>query len=982
MSTGEFMKEKNNEIVHGFRLCYKEYLEEIHGTAYYFIYEKTQTPLLYLSNDDNNKVFHIAFKTPSDNSTGVAHITEHSVLDGSRKYPVKEPFVELVKGSVNTFLNAMTYPDKTVYPVASTNDKDFMNLIDVYLDGVFYPNIYNNKKIFEQEGWHYQLNSRQDPLTYNGVVYNEMKGVYSSPEEILQNELMKQLYPDTIYGKESGGFPDEIPDLSYEEFLNFHRTFYHPSNAFIYFYGNGDIQKHLAYLDQEYLSNYEYKAIDSEIKIQEPFSHPVESKGYYPLSGQKQLDHKNYLTVGWVLNDLKDSWLAFDILAGILLGENSYPLKKALLDLNICDDINYSYTTSMQQPYFSITLKNVETGSKKKVLSTIDKVLKQICQEGIDPQLLKAGINSTAFALKEKDFGTYPSGLMFGLELMDTWLYHQDPLNHLRTDQALEHVNQMAHHGGFEKMIAQFLIHNPHQAVVTLIPDPDLASKNAKKLSEKLNCYRASLSDKEIDAIIQETHELAAYQNREDTPEQLATIPKLELSDLDTKAKASKLTRGLLNDRFVLWHPVPTNGVVYLKFYFDIHAIPQEDLPILGILNKLLFNVRTDLYSVNEMDQAIQIYTGGISTNLEVLDSVQKAGQYRAYLSIGGKALIDQLDVLLQLMIQGMTASHFDEKDIIKAILQEHQIKFENQFLTSGNVLASQRLQSYYSQSAALYQQLGGIDFGRFLSSICQQFDVKFEQLSTQLTSVFDRIFNLQNLTLSISCEEENQNKVYHAVRTILEKLKNNILDNYDYHFVTEKLNEGIMTSSKVNYVAKGFNIQELGHDYNGTLFVLKTIMDMGYLWNRVRVKGGAYGTGLSISKSGDLIFTSYRDPHVKQTIQAYNQAGAYVKEMQMSQRELEKAIIGSISTKDHPLSLAMQSYVEDRQFFTDQTPDWIQEERDQILGTTVNDLRDCGDIINAVVDQNALCVIGNEEKIRQNQEIFDELTYIQKESK
>ncbi|MCH4072943.1 insulinase family protein [Pseudoramibacter sp.] len=975
------MKERNDEMIHGFKLCHKEYLEEIHGTAYYFVYEKTQTPLLYLSNDDNNKVFHIAFKTPSNNSTGVAHITEHSVLDGSRKYPVKEPFVELVKGSVNTFLNAMTYPDKTVYPVASTNDKDFMNLIDVYLDAVFYPNIYKNKKIFEQEGWHYQLNNRQDTLTYNGVVYNEMKGVYSSPEEILQNELMKQLYPDTIYGKESGGFPDEIPDLSYEEFLDFHRKFYHPSNAFIYFYGDGDIPKHLAYLDREYLSNFEYKEVDSEIKLQQPFSHPVESKAYYPLSGQKQLDHKNYLTIGWVLNDLKDSWLAFDILANILLGENSYPLKKALLDLNICEDINYSYTTSMQQPYFSITLKNIEAGKQEEVLSTVNKVLKQICRDGIDPKMLKAGINSTVFALKEKDFGTYPSGLMFGLELMDTWLYHQDPLSHLRIDQAIEHVNQLAQHGGFEKMIDRFLIHNSHQAVVTLIPDVDLASKNAKKLSAKLDRFRSGLSDNQIDDIVKETHDLFAYQNREDTPEQLATIPKLELSDLDKKAKPSKSTRGLLDDRFVLWHPSETNGIVYLKFYFDIHAIAQEDLPILGILNKLLFNVRTDMYSVNEMDQAIQIYTGGISTNLEVLDSVQHTGQYRAYLSIGGKALISQLDVLLQLMMQGMTASHFDEQDIIRAILQEHQIKFENQFLTSGNAIASQRLQSYYSQSAALYQQLGGIDFGRFLSMTCRRYDEEFDQLSRQLSKVFNNIFNLQNLTLSISCDPENQNKVYHAVRENLEKFNNTAAKKYAYHFVTEKLNEGIMTSSKINYVAKGYNIQELGYHYNGALFVLKTIMDMGYLWNRVRVKGGAYGTGMSVSKSGDLIFSSYRDPHVLQTVQAYDQAGAYVKEMQMSQRELEKAIIGSISTKDHPLSSAMQSYVEDRQFFTDQTPEWIQEERDQILSTTVKDLRDCGEKIDAAIDQNALCVIGNEEKIRKNQEIFNELTYIQKES-
>lgn len=975
------MEYQIDQVIHGFKLSHKEYLKDIQGTAYYFEYQKTHTPLLYLSNQDNNKVFHIAFRTPSNNSTGVAHIIEHSVLDGSRKYPVKEPFVELVKGSVNTFLNAMTYPDKTVYPVASTNDKDFMNLIDVYLDAVFYPNIYKNKKIFEQEGWHYHLENPNGTMNYNGVVYNEMKGVYSSPEEILQNELFKQLYPDSIYGKESGGFPDDIPDLSYDEFLNFHRKFYHPSNAYIYLYGDGDIEAHLKYLDEAYLSDFDFQKVDSQIKLQPYFSKPVESSSYYPLSGETQLNNKNYLTIGWVLKDLKDDWLAFDILTNILLGENSYPLKKALLDLNICEDISYSYTTSMRQPYFAITLKNMmdETENIDRVQATISNVLSRLVEKGIDQKMLEAGINSAIFEIKEKDFGSYPPGLMFGLELMDTWLYDQDPLSHMRMDDAIKHVKAMAENGGFERLIDKQLIQNHHCAVVTLKPDPGLASKNAKALSERLEKYQSSLSDDEIDGIVKDTKELLAYQNREDTPENLATIPKLELSDLNAKARVPQIARGMMDDCFVLWHPAPTDGIVHLKFYFDIRTVAQEDLAVLGILNKLLFNVRTDRYAVDEMDQMIQIHTGGISTNLEVLDDVQSEGQYQAYLSIGGKALIDQIDHLLELLVQGMTASHFDEKEIIEAILQEHRTKFENRFLTSGNVLASQRLQSYYSQSAALYQQLGGIDFGRNLTAICQDYEINFDDLSRKLLRVYRQVINRNHVKLSITCEPVNQNKIYHKVKRCLQSIDNNEQTLYSYHFETEKKNEGFMTSSKINYVTKGFNIKRLGYDYKGSLFVLKTIMDMGYLWNRVRVKGGAYGTGFSVSKAGDLIFTSYRDPHVANTLQVYDEAGKYVSEMQISQRELEKAIIGSISTKDHPLSLAMQSYVADRQFLTRQTPEWTQIERDQILSTTVDDLRKCGEIIDAAMRQNALCVIGNEEKIRENQERFNELTFIQK---
>ncbi|MQM72927.1 MAG: peptidase M16 [Eubacteriaceae bacterium] len=978
------MEYQIDQVIHGFRLRHKEYLKEIQGTAYYFEYQKTHTPLLYLSNQDNNKVFHIAFRTPSNNSTGVAHIIEHSVLDGSRKYPVKEPFVELVKGSVNTFLNAMTYPDKTVYPVASTNDKDFMNLIDVYLDAVFYPNIYQNKKIFEQEGWHYHLEDPKDKMTYNGVVYNEMKGVYSSPEEILQNELFKQLYPDSIYGKESGGFPDNIPDLTYDEFLDFHHKFYHPSNAYIYFYGDGDMEEHLKYLDEAYLSDFDYQEIDSQIALQPLFSKPAESSAYYPLSGATELNNKNYLTIGWVLNNLKDDWLAFDILTNILLGENSYPLKKALLDLNICEDISYSYTTAMRQPYFAITLKNMVGGTENKdrVRSTIKKVLQRLVKEGIDKKMLEAGINSAAFEIKEKDFGSYPPGLMFGLELMDTWLYDQDPLSHLRMDDAIAHVKTMAENGEFEKLINTQLIQNEHRAIVTLKPDPELAAKNAKALSDRLTKYQSSLSEQEIDGIVKETKDLLAYQNREDAPEDLATIPKLELSDLNAKVQTSQIARGMMDDCFVLWHPAPTDGIVYLKFYFDIRTIAQEDLAVLGILNKLLFNVRTDLYGVDEMDQMIQIHTGGISTNLEVLDDVQCEGQYQAYLSIGGKALIDQVDYLLELLFQGMTASHFDEKEIIEAILQEHRTKFENRFLTSGNVLASQRLQSYYSQSAALYQQLGGIDFGRKLSAICQSYDTSFDELSQKLLHVYKQVINRNHVKLSITCEPAQQNKIYHKVNQHLQSIDNSEQPIHTYQFDTKTANEGFMTSSKVNYVTKGFNIKRLGYEYNGSLFVLKTIMDMGYLWNRVRIKGGAYGTGFSISKAGDLIFTSYRDPHVANTLKAYDEAGQYVSDMQISQRELEKAIIGSISAKDHPLSLAMQSYVADRQFLTRQTQEWTQIERDQILSTTEADLRKCGKIIDAAMHQNALCVIGNEEKIRKNQELFNELTFIQKQSK
>lgn len=970
-------KFKLNQTYHGFTLKRREYLDSIQGTAYYFVYEKTKTPLLYIANDDNNKVFHIAFRTPSGNSTGVAHINEHAVLCGSRKYPVKEPFVELVKGSLNTFLNAMTYPDKTVYPVASTNDKDFMNLMDVYLDAVFYPNIYQKEEIFKQEGWHYHLEKPEDPITYNGVVYNEMKGVYSSPEEVLHNELFKQLYPDSIYGQESGGYPDNIPDLTRQDFLDFHLRFYHPSNALIYLYGDGDMDGHLAYLDAAYLSHFEFKEIDSQICLQKPLTAMRHATATYPLSGEKDLKQKDYLTIGWVLNDLKDDWLAFDILTNVLLGDNSYPLKKALLDLDISDDISYSYTTSMAQPYFAISLKNTDHTKETLIRETIEKTLRNLVENGLDPKSLEAGINSAAFTIKEQDFGAYPRGLMFGLELMDTWLYGKDPLEHLRYDDALDRIRQMQQNHGFEDLIQRLLLNNPHAAMVSITPDPELSVKKEAALSQQLADYKHQLDDDGIKALVDQTQALLAYQSKQDTNEALETIPKLSLDDLGKSAREMPLVRGTMDQNLVLWHPAETTGLVYIKLMFDVRTIAQEDLPVLGLLNKLLFNVDTKSYDVETLNQEIQIKTGGISSSLESFDHTVQAERYRPMLTISGKVLQEHLPDLMALMIEGMTASLFDNRKIIGDIIQEQHVAAESKFLSAGNTVAVQRLQSYYSQSAALYQKVGGVDFGRYLAKLDHALEDQFETLTTALDRVARQMFNRDHMTISITCEPKIQNRVYHQVKTAVDALPKKAVSLHSYRFDTSVLNEGFMTAAKINYVAKGFNIKKLGHSYNGAFFVLKTIMGMDYLWNRIRLQGGAYGAAFGIARSGELAFSSYRDPQLTKSLTAYDGAGQYIKHLDMTQRELEKYIIGAISAKDHPVSQAMTSYMADSMYLTGITTENRQRERDEILSVKLQDLRDCGEIVDEAMQQNNLCVVGNEELIKNNQEIFNNVTYI-----
>lgn len=970
-------KFKLNQTYHGFTLKQQEYLDSVQGTAYYFVYGKTQTPLLYIANDDHNKVFHIAFRTPSNNSTGVAHINEHTVLCGSRKYPLKEPFVELIKGSLNTFLNAMTYPDKTVYPVASTNDKDFMNLMDVYLDAVFYPNIYQKEEIFKQEGWHYHLEKPEDPITYNGVVYNEMKGVYSSPEEVLHNELLKQLYPDSIYGKESGGYPDNIPDLAYQDFLDFHSRFYHPSNAFIYLYGDGDMDAHLAYLDAEYLSHFEYKEIDSRIRLQRPLTAMRHATATYPFSGEKDLKQKDYLTIGWVLNDLGDDWLAFDILTNVLLGDNSYPLKKALLDLDISDDISYSYTTSMEQPYFAISFKNTDHTKEELIGATIEKTLTDLVKNGIDPKNLEAGINSAAFTIKEQDFGSYPKGLMFGLELMDTWLYGGDPLDHLRYDDALDRIHQMQKNRGFEDLIQRLLLNNHHAATVSITPDPELSAKKETALSQQLADYKDQLSDNEIKTLVDQTQTLLAYQSSPDTNEALETIPKLSLDDLGKAAREIPFARGTMDQHLVLWHPAETAGIVYVKLMFDVRTIAQEDLPVLGLLNKLLFNVNTKSYDVETLNREIQIKTGGISSSIESFDHTVRAGDYRPVLTISGKVLQEHLPDLMALMIEGITASLFDNRKIIGDIIQEQHMAAESKFLSAGNTVAVQRLQSYYSQSAALYQKVGGVDFGRYLARLDKALEDQFETLAADLNRVAYQVFNRNHMTISITCEPSIQNRVYHQVKTAMDTLPQKAVSLHTYRFNTEVLNEGFMTAAKINYVAKGFNIKKLGHSYNGAFFVLKTTIGMDYLWNRIRLQGGAYGAAFGIARSGELAFSSYRDPQLAKSLATYNGAGQYIRRLDMTQRELEKYIIGAISAKDHPVSQAMTSHMADSMYLTGITAEDRQRERDEILSVKLQDLRDCGEIVDEAMQQNNLCVVGNEELIRNNQEIFNNVTYI-----
>lgn len=964
---------------HGFTLLREENIEEVNGVARFFEHDKTGARLIYISNDDDNKVFHIGFRTPSDNSTGVAHIMEHSVLCGSRKYPVKEPFVELAKGSMNTFLNAMTYPDKTVYPIASTNDKDFMNLMDVYLDAVFYPDIYNTPHIFHQEGWHYHLENKEDPITYNGVVYNEMKGVYSSPEEVLQRKIFQTLYPDSIYGEESGGYPENIPDLTFEDFAAFHKKLYHPSNSYIYLYGDGDMDAHLKYLDEAYLSQFDRADIDSEIPIQVPFEEMAVASDSYPIPSDEDQKNKDYLSLSYVLENEPtfEDILAFDVLGHILLGANSAPLKKVLLDLNICKEVDYAYSSSMKQPYFSIVLKHTDEKYKELFIETVEKTLEDLVKNGLDKRSVEAGININEFMLIEGEYGSYPKGLMYGLEMFDTWLYGGDPLSHLKYRDAISKLRMSSENRGFEALIARYLLGNPHQAFVSIHPDSSLAEKKEKALSDKLEAYKKSLSPEELDDLVVDTQALLERQNTEDSPEALESIPKLSLDEINKKARKVVLYEEEFKGHKLLYHPGYTGGIAYVKFYFDTHTVPQEDLKYLSLVNKIIGRVSTEDYDYERLNQEIEISTGGISSSVETYDNIKESGRYESKFAIKGKAVVANVKRLLELIESTILRSRFDERHLIEDIVGEIRMNKENQFLMGGHTVSVQRLQSYYSQSARMFEELGGVEFYQFLADLDDHFDERWEELSAKLKEVANTIFNKKGMIISITGDKDLKEPVLEAVGSFLENLPDRDLETYRYHFDLEVKDEGFMTAAKIQYVSKGFNIRDLGYTYNGSMLVLKSILAMDYLWNRIRVQGGAYGAHFGINRAGELYFASFRDPNLSKTLDAYNEAFEYVENLDVSRREMEKYIIGTISSKDVPLSTALKADSADTMYFNKTTQEDLQKERDEILGTTNESLRGTAAMIREAMDKNVLCVIGSEEAVRAAEDEFKEIKYI-----
>ena len=967
-----------NKKKYGFTLLEKRNVAEINSMVRLFRHD-SGAELLHIENDDDNKVFAITFRTPPANSKGIPHILEHSVLCGSRKYPIKEPFVELLKGSLKTYLNAMTFADKTMYPVASTNEKDFVNLMDVYLDAVFYPNIYQQPQILMQEGWHHELTKKDDEITLKGVVYNEMQGVFSSPEEVLFSNIQHSLFPNHVYGFESGGDPDDIPNLSYEEFIDFHKCYYHPSNSRIFLYGDGSIENRLKFIHKEYLRKFTKSAIDSHIPLVNSYDNPDEIEKRYSISADENEKEKTYLSMNFVTGDSNDLELsmAMGILEYILMESPAAPLKNTLLESRLGKDVFGSNNNHLRQPFFSIIVKNSESGRKTKFSNLVFNTLKKIAKNGIDKKLVEAAINITEFHLREADFGSYPKGLVYCMQVMNTWNYDSNPIKPLQYEASLKKIKLALTTDYFEKLINKYLINNAHRNMLILSPEKNLAEKKAEKILSEMAALKQGLSENDVKKMISQTKSLKRKQSTPDSPEDLAKMPSLSLDDIKREAEILPMEVKTESGVTVLIHDILTSGISYVKLYFDTTVIPQDKIQYLQVLSNLLGEISTEKYHYSDLSNEIDIHTGGIGVAASNYIEAGDDSTYCPKMVVKGKALSKNLPQLFEFMEEIINHTKFDEKDRIREVIQESKSRKEMFISQSGHSVASSRLFSYFSQSGKYNEITAGLSYYKFISDLERNFDEKYDGLVETLKQIKGDIFNQDNLLVSVTQPGNDYPAFSGSFAAFFERLRSVNLVKHDYQFALSSKNEGLLTPANVQYVAKGFNFKHLGYKYTGSMAVFSGIAGLDYLWNRIRVQGGAYGAFAVFSRSGNVFIGSYRDPNLRESLDAFDQMADHYRRFSPEEKEMSKYIIGTISQLDSPLTPSMKGSIAASRYISNISQEDIQRNRDEVLNTSCEQVRDIAEILDVMMQKNRYCVLGNENRIKEETELFGELVNV-----
>lgn len=965
-------------------------LDGISSDAVLYKHKKSGARIFTMKNTDENKVFSIAFRTPAENSTGVAHIMEHSVLCGSEKFPLKDPFVELAKGSLNTFLNAMTYPDKTVYPIASTNEKDFDNLMNVYMDAVLRPNCLRDERTFRQEGWHYELEKPAEELRINGVVYNEMKGAFSSPESVLERYILHSLFPDTTYGNESGGDPEVIPELSYQEFCDFHARFYHPSNSYIILYGDLDMEKKLAWLDKEYLSKYEEIVPNSEIAYQKPFLKPIREEISYAVGEKDSLKKSTYLSWNTVIGDNLDAErnMAFSVLDYALLSAPGAPLKQALLEAGIGEDIFGGFDDGILQPYFSITAKNAEKKNEKSFVEIIEKTLRELCEKGLDKKTLLAAINHDEFQYREADYGRMPRGLVYSLISLDSWLYGGKPWTHIEAEQVYEKLRKGLEEGYFEKLISDYLLDNAHSSLVIVRPKRGLNEEKAEALRERVASKKASMSEAEIQKVISDTAELRRYQDEGNTEEALKTLPILSREDIDQKAQVNPYELLREEGLPVIYSELPTRGILYLRLNFNTAVLTEEELPYAAFLKTVLGYMDTEKHSFQDLSSEILLHTGGINFDMTAYPDIQNYGHYTGIFSIDVKLLYGEIETGLGLIREILHSTGYSAEKRMLEILNESRSREKMRARESSHTYAVNRSSAGFSGTARYQELAGGISFCHFIEKLAEDYQKNPKALHEKLEAVSGKLFRVENLFLSLGAEKEG----YESLRKLLPAWKSDFTKSYltmTEHCPKESLaeapkgaqislsgsrREGFGMSSQVNYVARTGRFDTKKLPYTGALRVLKGILNYDYLWVNLREKGGAYGCMSGFGLSGEGYFASYRDPKLPETMQVYEALPEYLESFTATERNMMKYIIGAISELDSPKSNYRKMLLSVSACLSGVTEELQQRERSEVLNCKAEDIRALKPYMEEILRTGASCTIGNSTAVKKTGKLFDSI--------
>ena len=945
-----------------FTLQKEQHIPEINATAKLFVHDKTGAQLISVTNGDENKVFGITFRTPPKTSNGIAHIMEHSVLCGSRKYPVKEPFIELAKGSLNTFLNAFTYPDKTCYPVASQNLQDFYNLIDVYLDAVFYPLI--SEHTLQQEGWHYEIDDPDASLTFKGVVFNEMKGAYSSPDDLLEDKSRNSLFPNHTYGLDSGGNPSVIPDLTYPEFKTFHDNYYHPSNAYIWFYGDDPEDERLKLLDA-WLDEFDKKTVDSQIPLHDKFEKPIQKTIPYD-SGDSE-DAKAYITVNWMLGEHDtQTGLALDILSHILLATPASPLKKALLDSGLGEDVVGGHEDHLRQTTFQAGMKGVQRENLEKVEQLILDTLAALVKDGIDPDTVAASLNTIEFRLREQNTGRFPRGLFLMLNALTSWLYDGDPIKALAFETPLNAIKETVTKGGyFEKLIQTYLLDNLHRSTVHLVPDPKEGARIAAVETERLSAAKAGMSRSEIENVIETAGKLKALQDAPDSPEALATIPSLSLDEIEKTNKPIPIEIQKVGETPVLFHDLFTNGIVYLDLGFDLHGLPAELLPFMGLFGRVLLQMGTETQNYVQLTQRIGRETGGISSNT-LTSTIRESDQGALWFFLRGKSITSQAGELLDILKDVLLTVKLDNRERFKQIVLEDKARAEAGLIPGGHIVVNNRLRARFSEADWVAEQINGVDNLFFLRALIEEIEADWDSVLAKLEAVRRLLINRTAMIANVTLDADSFASFSPRLASFMDTLPNLKVDPVKLEHKTPTKFEGLTIPAQVNYVGKGANLYKLGYEPHGSVNVINNYLGTTWLWEKVRVQGGAYGGFCTFdTNSGTYTFLSYRDPNLLGTLQNYDNTVDFLKDLDMSADELKKSIIGTIGNMDAYQLPDAKGWTSMVRYLTHYTDEERQRIREEVLNTNANDFKQFARVLAELSKAGEVVVLGSADSIK-----------------